>query len=402
MNKNSKFQLGNVLLVSAAHLLHDIYSSFLAPLLPMLIDKLGMSLSAAGFLSIAGRIPSLLNPLIGLIADKIKVRYFIIFSPMVTAIAMSLLGLAMNYTALLILLLVMGTSSACFHVPAPVLTRKVAGDRIGKAMSWYMIGGELARTLGPLIILGAVYLWGLGGTYWLILFGIIATLALYWRLHNIDVSHEFHHEKIGFSPSQALRQAAPTLIVMMGISFFRGFMKASLTTFLPTYLHFEGGGFWRGGIYLAILQFAGVIGVFIMGPISDHIGRKKSLLITAIATPILMWTFCSFGNFLPVPILILTGFFLFASGPILLAMIQDIHSKRPAFINGIYMTISFLVGSLTIFLVGFLGDKIGLDKTFKISAIIAFGAIPFILFAPAPKKPSKPTEQLEQKCNEEN
>ena len=184
MNKNSKFQFGNVFLVSAAHLLHDIYSSFLAPLLPMLISKLGMSLSAAGFLSIAGRIPSLLNPVIGLIADKIKVRYFIIFSPLVTSVVMSLLGRATNYTALFIMLFVMGISSACFHVPGPVLTRKVAGDRIGKAMSWYMMGGEFARTLGPLVILGAVYLWGLGGTYWLILFGVIATAILFWRLHK--------------------------------------------------------------------------------------------------------------------------------------------------------------------------------------------------------------------------
>ena len=49
------------------------------------------------------------------------------------------------------------------------------------------------------------------------------------------------------------------------------------------------------------------------------------------------------------------------------------------------MTLSFLVGSLTTFLVGFMGDHIGLDKTYKLAAVIALAAIPFVLFVPAGK-----------------
>ncbi len=384
-DKKNKFQFGNVLLISLAHFLHDTYSSFLAPLLPMLIEKLGMSLSAAGILSIVERLPSLFNPFIGLLADRVKLRYFIIFSPLATSVIMSLLGLAPTYFILMVMLFTMGISAACFHVPASVIARKVAGDRIGKAMSWYMIGGEFARTIGPLIILAAVSFWGLAGTYRLIIFGVVATALLFWRLHNIDVSQEFHHEKTDFSSRSALREALPTLIFLLGISIFRGLMKASLTTFLPTYFHLETGGLWRGGIYLSLLQLAGVIGVFVMGPISDHIGRKKSLVITAIATPILMLLFCYSNSITSIPILMLTGFFLFASSPILLAIVQDIKSKKPSFINGIYMTISFIAGSVTVFLVGFLGDKIGLDNTYKLAALIGFGAIPFAIFMPKPK-----------------
>lgn len=386
MSKSGKFQWSNVLVVSLAHLLHDIYSSFLAPLLPLLIDKLGMSLSAAGLLSVVGRLPSLLNPLIGLIADRIKIRYFIIFSPMVTAIAMSLLGLAPNYTALVILLFVMGLSSAFFHVPGPVMIRHTAGDRLGMGMSMYMIGGELARTSGPLVILGAVYFWGLGGTYWLIPFGVAATGILFWRLHNIDISHDFHHSRRTSSPGKALRKALPVLLVLLGISFFAGFMKSSLTMFLPTYLHVEGGSVWRGGVYLAILQFSGVAGVFAAGWISDHIGRKRTLLATAVSTPVLMWIFCISDGVWPIFVLIILGFFLFAPGPVALAIVQDISSERPSFINGIYMTISFIAGAITVTLVGVLGDHIGLEKTFKLSALLAFGTIPFVLALPD-KKP---------------
>lgn len=42
---NKKFKKSEVFTISSAHMIHDIYSAFLAPLLPLLIEKLGISLS---------------------------------------------------------------------------------------------------------------------------------------------------------------------------------------------------------------------------------------------------------------------------------------------------------------------------------------------------------------------
>ena len=44
----NKFRTGEVALVSVTHMLHDIYSSFLAPLRPLLIEKFGITLALAG------------------------------------------------------------------------------------------------------------------------------------------------------------------------------------------------------------------------------------------------------------------------------------------------------------------------------------------------------------------
>lgn len=69
--KNQKrFQLSSILTISIAHMIHDIYISFLAPILPLLIEKLGISYSMAGFLSVVQRLPSLLDPFVGIIADR--------------------------------------------------------------------------------------------------------------------------------------------------------------------------------------------------------------------------------------------------------------------------------------------------------------------------------------------
>ncbi|MCD4681096.1 MAG: MFS transporter [Bacteroidales bacterium] len=374
-----KFQTGNVLLISISHLLHDIYSSFLAPILPLLIEKLSLSYSMVGLLTVIQRIPSLLNPFIGLLADKMPVRYLVIVTPAITAIVASLFGLAPSFTVLAILLFVMGLSAALFHVPAPVMIKKISGNRTGKGMSFYMLGGEIARTVGPLIILGAVTIWGLEGTYKLIPFGLLASVILYFRLRKIKISEDMRSNKMDVGIRKTISNLIPFFVVLSGIVFFRAFLKSALSTFLPTYITVQGESLWAGGIALAILQFAGAIGTLFSGSISDRIGRKSTLIIISIASPVFMWLFTISTGVFTIPLLILLGFFLFASGPVLLALVQDRSTERPSLINGIFLTISFTASSITIMLVGLLGDKFGLELTFRIAALIALAAIPFTL-----------------------
>ena len=377
MKVNQEFEFGNVITVSFAHLVHDIYASFLAPILPLLIEKLGITIFLAGLLDVIRKIPALANPFIGLIADKICVRYFIILAPSVTAISMGLLGAAPHYTILMVLFFVAGIGSTLFHVPAPVMIKHVSHKQIGKGMSFYMLGGELARTLGPLTILGAVSLWGLEGTYRLIPFGLAASVILYFRLHRIEIKKDFERKKTGVR--KTFVGLIPFFISIGGFIFFRAAMKSALTIYLPTYLTSKGATLWMAGVLLSVLQFAGAGGTFFAGIISDKIGRKNSLLVIAIMNPILMWLFVKFNGVLIVPILIVTGFFLFASGPVMLALVHDHDTEHMSFINGIYMTISFILGSIMVLFVGLAADKFGLDLTYKIAAFVALGSIPFVL-----------------------
>lgn len=68
----------------------------------------------AGFLSSVMQIPALLIPFIGILADRISARFFIILAPALTAIPMSLIGVAPGYGILLILLFIAGISVALF------------------------------------------------------------------------------------------------------------------------------------------------------------------------------------------------------------------------------------------------------------------------------------------------
>lgn len=378
MNQNNKFQTGNILLISLTHFVHDVYSSFLAPILPLLIEKLSMTYTQAGFLTVIQRLPSLLNPLVGILADRFSVKLLVVFSPAITVIVMSLLGLASSYVLLAALLLIMGISASFFHVPAPVMIKQIAGNRIGKGMSFFMLGGELARSVGPLVILGGVSLWGLEGTYKLIPFGIIASIILFFRFRRFNPSKTID-SKINRKIFSALGEYKNLFFMIIGIFFFTSIIKGSVATFLTVYLTNNGESLWYAGAALSIFQFAGAGGTFFSGTMSDKIGRRKVLIFAATINPILLLLFVYTSGILAFLILLLLGFFLFAFTPVLLAIVNESKTEFPTFLNGIFMTINFLTGAVTVSIIGLAADYFSLEVTYLASAIVGFLTIPFTL-----------------------
>ncbi len=379
MKSQKKFQLKNVIFISFAHFVHDTYGAFLAPIVPLLKSKLGINNTLVSLLFVAQQIPALFNPFIGIIADKIKIRYLVILAPAITTICMSLLGISPYYTIIVVLLFVSGLSSAMFHVPTPVLIKKISGDRIGKGMSFYMLGGEAARTVGPLIIVAAVEIWGLEGMFKLIPFGLIASLILFLRLRNINLSQDIPKNNSLAGIKATFKEHLPFFLLIAGIMFFRGFMKTSISSFLPTYLEEKGESLWLGGVSLSVFEFAGAIGAYLAGTYSDKIGRLRMLTIIILVSPFLMLLFIYSEGAMMFPVLLVLGFFLISSTPVLLALVMDIDSEHQAFISGVFMFISFVSSSATNLFVGVLSDYIGLIETYKVASILAFLAIPFVL-----------------------
>jgi FSR family fosmidomycin resistance protein-like MFS transporter len=95
-----------------------------------------------------------------------------------------------------------------------------------------------------------------------------------------------------------------------------------------------------------------------------------------------MWFFLLDPGFLTFPILFLLGFFLLSNGPVMLAIVQESGSERPAYVNGIYMMINFVVGSSMTVLVGALNDRLGLDMTYQLVSVWFLGAIFCVPFLP--------------------
>ena len=373
------FRAGGVLLVSFCHFVHDIYSSFLSPLLPLLIEKLSLTLTRAGLLTTVMQLPALINPIIGLWADRISVRWFIILAPSLTAVPMCLVGLAPNYGVLMFLLFLAGISVSLFHVPAPVMIAKLSGPYKGRGMSFFMVGGEFARTIGPMAAVGAVSLLGLEGYYPIMVFGLASSVWLYLKFKDVPI-RAGNSSKISLKTTW--KEIRAVMVPLAAILFARGFMHASIITFLPTYITQQTGGLWLAGISLTLVEGAGVAGVLTAGPLSDRLGRKNVLLVTLVSAPVFLMAFIWLDGWLKFAALILTGFTLLSTTPVMLAMVQENSTTSPAAANGIFMMASFTARSTVVVAVGAIADAIGLHHTYLVSAVLGLAGIPFILMLP--------------------
>jgi FSR family fosmidomycin resistance protein-like MFS transporter len=381
--EESAFQTGRVLMLSTCHFIHDVYSSFLAPLLPLLIEKLSMTLTQAGFLTTVMQLPALLNPYVGAMADRISVRYFIILAPAATAIPMSLIGVAPGYGVLLLLLFVSGISAAVFHVPAPVMVSRLSGAKIGRGMSFYMTGGEFARAVGPMAAVGAVSLMGLEGFYPVMIFGIAASYWLYLKFRDVPITtHSAKKTRV----SDTWLEMRHVLWPLTAILLARGFMHASMATFLPTFLKAETGNLWIAGVGLTIYEASGVVGVMTAGSISDYLGRRSVLLISLVGAPMSLFVFTGFDGWFRFVALLFAGFSILSTTPVMLALVQESAQQSHAAANGFFMMVSFLARSAIVVLVGFVADHIGLQATYFFSAAMGLAGIPFIFMLPKEKR----------------
>lgn len=375
--EETEFQIGQVAPIAAAHFIHDTYTSFVAPLLPVIIEKLSLSLTAVGTLTAIMQLPAILNPFIGYMADKVSVRYFVILAPAVTATLIGSLGFGDSFFALALIMFATGISVAAFHAPAPAMIGRVSGNRVGMGMSIFMAAGELSRSAGPLIAVWVVSIWSLEGLWRTIFIGWITSFILFLRLRQVSGRSALPGDLHAITP-----MIRSLFLPLAGFFVFRNLLTVSLTTYLPTFMSSEGASLAMAGASLSILEFAGVGGALLSGSISDRLGRKPILLAATLLSSFLTLVFLNIQGWLMVPVLLALGFAALSTLPVMMAMVQDQMPNNRAMGNGIFMVLAFLIRAIAMFAIGALGDMVGLRSTFTWSAIIGLLAIPFILALP--------------------
>ena len=374
------FRTADVITVSSAHSVHDTYSAFLSPLLPVLIASLSLTNAAAGLLTVFYQGPSLLQPFIGHLADRVNLRVLVMLAPTVSAIIFTLLGVAPAYWMIAMLLVIAGLSSAGLHAVGPVLAGILSGRRLGRGMSFWMVGGELGRTLGPIIVVAAVTTLTPRGLPILIPGGIVASIILFFRLRRLPEYRPNPASRVAWTA--ALAQMRPILLPLTAVISARALLAMSLSTFLPTFLTTEGAGLWFAGASLSIMEAAGVVGALAGGSLSDRLGRRRVMLIMSLAAPLAVLLFLNLQGWARLPVLLLVGLTMLSTTPVLMAMVQERAPGSRALANGIFMALNFVITSLAVVVVGTLGDHFGLRSAYYVSLVMMLLGLPFVFMLP--------------------
>lgn len=351
-------QAGRVGLLSAAHFVNDSYPGFVAPLLPLLMDKIGFGLTLAAVLtSIMAVFNSLAQPFFGHWADKMKTPYFTVFGPLVTAVFLGSIGLWHSYTALVIILVISGLGTSAFHPQTAVLTGMASGNRKGFGMSIFVTGGSAGHSLGPIIIIPIVTYLGLQYSVLTMTYGLLISFLLFRYLPNLP-RPAFHvkHVDVG--------SQSPRRLLMLGLLWFvvtvRAFMVVGFITFIPIYLHNKELSLFLSGSAITVFEMFGALGSLMGGAMSDRYGRKLIIIISFAGALPCLWAFLHFTGFVAFLFLAMGGLILYSSISVTIIMAQELFPARVNTVSSLVMGMAWGIGGLLVTPLGALAERTGI------------------------------------------
>ncbi len=251
-------------------------------------------------------------------------------------------------------------------------------------MSFWMVGGELGRTLGPLIIVSAVSTFGIQRTPWLAVGGVLVSLWMAYQLRHLPARHPESHKALPWK--KALITMRPVLIPLSVILVTRALAFVSVSTYLPTFLTEEGANLMLAGASLSVLEAAGVVGALLAGSLSDRIGRRPVMMFSLISTSLFIILLLNLRGWLQFPALLGLGFGLLSMTPVVMAIVQESFPENRALANGIYMAVSFVSSSFATLAIGAIGDLFDLRTAYLLSAVLVLVGLPFLFRLPASRK----------------
>lgn len=375
------FQTGRVISLASAHGIHDSYASFLAPLLPVLIKRLSLLKVEAGAFLLFYQFPSILQPVIGHLADRFNFKRLVLLAPAVTAAAMSLFAISRSYWMAAILLIVSGLASATLHAVAPAIISRFSGRQMGRGMSFWMISGEIGVMVGPILIATFISVFSISAAPWLMAGGMAASILLSFWLRDVEFhSSENKPKSLQGSGKKILRIFLP----LGGLLVTRAMLRAAIETYMPVYLTEKGVSLWLAGSSLTLLEAAGILGILIAGSINDRVGPRWIFLYSFIGSPLMLFLFMQSSGSLQFFLMILLGILSLCVVPIGMAVVQENFPENRSFANGLYLAILFIANSSAGVLMGRLADLFGLPSAFLWSVWVCLLGIPFIFFLPKP------------------
>lgn len=338
--------------LSLAHGLNDGYGAFLSALMPLLLERLGISLTLAGLLtSVRSGVASFGQWPLGLAVDRFGPRAFALFGPALTVTAMCLIGTVPSYAGVAALLILAGLGTAAFHPAGASLVPEGSGR--GLLMAIFSAGGTLGVALGPILVTQVVSSFGLSAIPFLLLPAVLLLVLIGASLPRGSTSSA--RGTFVRHPQRA------SILRLWGMGMFRDVVGTSVSGFLAVVWTQRGVPLTIAGFSLAVYAMAGALGDLVGGRLSDRYGRREVLvgaLLMAIPT---LYLFLLTKGLLSLAFLALFGFASAASVPVSVVYGQELMPENRGLVSGLLLGLAWGVGSLLVTAVGALADHIGLE-----------------------------------------
>ena len=378
MNANSKV----IFALSLVHFTGDFYAAFLTPLLPLFVDKLGLTLTQVGLLAGISRfLAFVVQPSAGYIADHYHTRVFILGGPLLATVFMPLIGVAPSYLVLILFVSMGSIGVSMFHPPAAGMVSQYSGSRFGLSMALFNLGGTLSFGLGPIFIAFFVHSLGLESSPVTMVFGLLLMAFLY-KIVPLPTTEGLAN--IGFMGSikEAFGAVWKPIFTIWAVMVLRSFVGQVYMTFLPIYYAREGFSLLSIGTIVSLFTVAGALSGVAAGHLSDRFGFKPVFFVShGLATPSLYLLLLLPGDW-AYGSAFLAGFFVMASLPLGVTMAQEIAPKGKSMVSSLMMGLAWGTGGIMTPLAGKLADLFSIRPVLAVLAVIPLLTVGLIAMLP--------------------
>ena len=340
------------------HCINDFGQGSLAALIPFFIANFGLNYyQSASIIFCNTIVASVAQPILGYVADRWRVPWFIPVGFTVTLVSISAIALATSYEMILALSLIAGIGAALFHPEAALLVNRMQSHELGNAMGRFAVGGSAGFALGPLLA-GGVYVFG---AQFLWLFTVIALIGVLLYVYAFTGSTDAD----AVSESKSSVKSATTGTndwASFGKLFFviasRSILFSVLSIFIPIlYITVINGEASASSLALTMYFAMGAVLTYMGGALSDKLGFLKTVRLgNLIFLPSVLvfifvpniWGF--FGAMIPMAFGVFSQY-----GPITV-LGQKYLAKNAGFASGITLGLGITLGGLVSPYVGHLAD----------------------------------------------
>ena len=372
--------------LSICHLMNDLMQSMIPALYPMLKDHFQLDFGQIGMITLAFQLTaSLLQPTVGMYTDRKPLPYSLAVGMGATLIGLLLLSVANGYAMVVLAAALVGTGSAVFHPEASRVARLASGGRYGFAQSLFQVGGNLGSAFGPLLAAFIVLPRGQGAIAWFSVVALVAMVMLarvgMWYAGNLRPAAAAAASAVAAASKRPSAHVIFFVSLLMLLVLSKSVYSSSLTSYFAFYLieRFELS-VQAAQVQLFIFMAAIAVGTIIGGPVSDKIGRRKTIWVSILgALPFtLMLPYASL--FWTSVLIIIIGLMMASSFPAILVYAHELIPGRVGLVSGVFFGFAFGLGGLGAAVLGHVADLQGISFVYTLCSYLpALGLVVWLL-----------------------
>lgn len=361
-------------LLYLSHFLIDAYAGFLMPVLPLLREKFDISIFLISIImSISYLGSSIMQPLFGDIADKMKSYLLVTIGLIFTCATIGFIGLVKSLLLLSIIIILTNLGEGLYHPQATSLISTLSDNKnLNKNLGKYLGFGILGFGSGPVICGYVVNSYGIDKLVYCSIIAVIPIIAIYFFLRKIPKNTENPlKENFFITLANIFKNNILRRLILLG--FMRPLILINFCVYMPFLWKEHGLNTFIIGLLLGLFSFVGAFGSYLGGLLTKRFDRINIFLCSLILTTIcgvISIILQSTGNYVGVIFYLLTGFCINLHSSINLSIAYETATENQGTMTGIINGFNWGVIGLSLSLIGFFVDIFSVAKVLLILSII--------------------------------